>query len=90
MINSQGNSEDQYKVIFNPNSAWSLVYEDYAGKINFVFEPGSEEKKVFLNPTVILNNELVTINESHDNRAIVGFERTKKYLKECGYIIENN
>jgi hypothetical protein len=64
--------------------ARTILYEDSYGTIKFTFDVdvSSEEKTVYLDP------KPKTIIQSEQTRIDLAYERTKEYLRSCGYQVK--
>ena len=79
---------DEFTVDFCRDVGWSLVYEDAAGRLRFVFEPGGPPKSMVLCSRPIATNKIVELTEENRARLNLAIERTKKFLESCGYEVE--
>jgi hypothetical protein len=80
-------SDDKYSVEFDRTCAWSLIYADQEGRLSFVFEPGEEKKRIYLNPHASIDRKMPEAEFYLTPRYMLALERTKKYLISCGYIV---
>ena len=77
-----------YKVRFNPEVAYTILYEDKEGTLLFVFETEGE-KTILLRRLAAIGNQILYVeDERTQSRVELAFERTKKFLLECGYKVE--
>lgn len=84
MLNS-GTHDPQFTVEFSTSVAWTLVYADSAGQIEFCFEPGETKKRVYLNTRSSLEGKMPLEDFYRTERYKLALERTKQYLVSCGY-----
>ena len=76
---------DEYSVEFDRRFAWSLIYADKEGRLGFVFEPGEEKKRIYLNPRSSVGDKMPEADFYLTARYKLALERTKQYLISCGY-----
>ena len=81
-------SEPDFTVDFNREVAWTLAYDDALGRLVFVFEVGRHPKAVVLDTYPLSNNKVLEITEDNRARVNLAVERTKAFLKSCGYEVE--
>jgi hypothetical protein len=78
-------SANAHSVEFNRQFAWSLIYTDADGRLGFVFEPGKEKKRIYLNPRASVDDKMPEGDFYLTPRHKLAVERTKQYLVSCGY-----
>jgi len=78
-------SPSEYSVEFDRRFAWSLIYADAEGTVGFVFEPGEEKKRVYLNPHASVGDKMPEAAFYVTARYKLALDRTRQYLVSCGY-----
>lgn len=90
MTTSSNNVSGQnYLVGVNPEAAFSVFYQDGAGKLIFAIEVDDQPKKVYLNPRPTENGRDVdTREDAKKARVDLAIERVKAYFNGQGLTVE--
>ena len=87
VVNEPLHEDASYSVGFNTEAAWSLTYVDSDGKMGFSFEPGDEQKQVYLNAVASVDGKMPGRAFYVTDRYKLALQRTKEYLVSCGYVV---
>ena len=87
MVTSENSlSGAKYIVQFNPDIAWTLIYNDALGQLIFVFESGETPQTINLDPIPLENNRIVLARDAATHAHLdLALQRTKAFLVNCGY-----
>ena len=90
-MNNHGNlpRDLDYKVDVNPDSAFTITYDDDRGRLLFSIEVGEDPKTIFLNPRPSEGNRTVELRDEETKaRVTFAIERVKAYFNARGLTVK--
>jgi hypothetical protein len=79
----------EYVVGVNPDTAFSLSYEDEQGRLLFAIEVDDTPNTVYLNPRPTENGRMVDFRSSPEKeRVAVAVERVIAYLQQQNLVVD--